>query len=190
MPRNRCPHCERMLPYAARRCVHCGWSVRAEMSSGGGVRWWRRRPLWGVIIVAALLLGLGMGYRNAPRLAGWYAVFAAENLPSAASSFAPAETEDGAYFYCVRQVARRMEGEFSVETFAGPQQSELATLGGGRYRIASFVDETREDGRRVRYEFVCHAAFQRGRWLLEQLDLSERFATPIGAGPALAVRES
>lgn len=189
MPRKRCPHCERTLPYAARRCVHCGWSMRAAMSPGGGARWWRRRSLWGTVIVAALLPGLGIGYRNAPRLADWYATFAAEPLPSAASSFAPAETEAGAYFYCVRQVARRMEGTFSVETFPGPEQSELITLADGRYRIASFVDETREDGRRVRYEFVCQVAFQRGRWLLERLDLSERFATPVGSGPALAVRE-
>ena len=28
MARNRCPHCARRLPYAGRRCIHCGWSVR------------------------------------------------------------------------------------------------------------------------------------------------------------------
>ena len=61
--------------------------------------------------------------------------------------------------------------------------------GEGRYRIESFVDETREDGRRIRYEILCRVAYERGRWVLEELDLSERFATGTGEGPALAARD-
>src|SRR5690606_23072524 len=114
--------------------------------------------------------------------------FAARNLPASASSFAPTETESGAYFYCARQVAKRMSGEFSVETFPSQQESDLVALGGGRYRVASFVDETREDGTRVRYGWVCSVAYQRGRWTLEDLDVTQRFATAPGEGPALAVR--
>lgn len=190
MPRNRCPHCERSLPYAGRRCLHCGWSVRkASLEPGEGVAWWRRRRLWTAIVAGTLLVGVGLAYRNAPELADWYASFAAENLPAGASSFAPVDTDSGAFFYCARQVARRMNGEFSVETFASPDDSELTQLGEGRYRIESFVDETREDGRRVRYSFVCRVAFERGRWILEDLDLSPRFATEEGVGPALAARD-
>ena len=55
--------------------------------------------------------------------------------------------------------------------------------------VESYVDETREDGRRVRYTFVCTVNYDGGRWVLEKLDLSERFATAPGTGPALAVRE-
>ena len=181
MPRNRsCPHCDRRLPYAGRRCVHCGWSVRtADLEPGQGIAWWRRRTLWAVVTTVLLLLGVGLGYRNAPRIADWYAGFAAENLPATASSFAPTETETGAFFYCARQVARKMNGQFSVETFPSEEESELVALGDGRYRVESFVDETREDGSRVRYAFVCNVAYQRGRWVLEQLDLTERFAVAV-----------
>lgn len=189
MARNRCPHCDRRLPYAGRRCVHCGWSVlEADFAPGEGVAWWRRRALWIAVTGTVLLAGVGIGYRNAPRLADWYASFAAQNLPESASSFAPAETAAGAFFYCARQVAKEMDGDFSVETFPSQEDSELVALGGGRYRIASFVDETRQDGTRVRYEFVCSVAYESGRWVLEDLDLAERFATAPGAGPALAVR--
>jgi hypothetical protein len=190
MARNRCPHCDRRLPYAGRRCVHCSWSVREEgLAPGEGIAWWRRRGLWAVIMGALLLTGAGLGYRNAPQLADWYANFAAENLPASASSFAPTESEAGAFFYCARQVARRMNGQFSVETFPSQQESELRSLGAGRYRVESFVDETREDGSRVRYVFVCSVTYDRGRWVLEQLDLNERFATTPGQGPALATRD-
>src|SRR5690606_2702585 len=151
MARNRCPHCDRNLPYAGRRCVHCGWSIREDdLEPGKGISWWRRRTLWIAATAGLIFVGVGLGYRNAPLIADWYAGFAAENLPASASSFAPTETEAGAFFYCARQVARRMNGEYSVETFAAPKESQLVSLGDGRYRIESYVDEAREDGQRVR----------------------------------------
>lgn len=189
MARTRCPHCARKMPYAGRRCVHCGWSVLQQqegLQEGRGVAWWRRRRLWSVVVGALLLVGVHYGYRNAPLLADWYANFAAENLPPGASSFAPTHTQDGAYFYCARQVSKRMRGDYSVETFPGQRESELTQLGGGKYQVVSFVDETRLDGRRVRYSFVCTVAFEGGRWTLEQLDIAERFATDAGQAPALA----
>ena len=187
MARNRCPHCARKMPYAGRRCVHCGWSVLQQgLDEGKGVAWWRRRGLWSVMVAGLLLVGIHYGYRNAPLLADWYASFAAENLPAGASSLAPTDTEDGAYFYCARQVSKRMRGDYSVETFPSQQESELTRLGDGKYQVESFVDETRLDGQRVRYSFVCTAAFDGGRWTLEKLDITERFATGAGQGPALA----
>jgi hypothetical protein len=154
------------------------------------VSWWRRRGLWTAAFAVLLVVGLQYAWRNAPLLADWYAGFAAQNLPETASSFAPTHTDDGAYFFCARQVAKRMPGEFSVETFAATNDTETTELGEGKYRISSFVDETREDGRRVRYTFVCTVSYERGRWTLDQLDLNERFATrATGEGPALAARE-
>jgi hypothetical protein len=82
-----------------------------------------------------------------------------------------------------------MNGQFSIETFPSQQESDLRSLGDGRYQIESFVDETREDGRRVRYAFLCRVAYDRGRWMLEELDLHERFATGTGDAPALAARD-
>ena len=125
---------------------------------------------------AVLLAATAAGVRNAPVLADWYAGFAAENLWAGASSLGPVETESGAYFFCARQVAKRMNSDFSVETFPSPSEGEMHSLGEGRYRVESFVDEAREDGTRVRYAFVCSVAFERGRWTLEQLDMAERFA--------------
>jgi hypothetical protein len=190
MAQRRCPHCDRRLPYAGRRCIHCGWSVGASaLAEGEGISWWRGRRFWSVVAAALLLLGIQFGYRNSTLLADWYANFAAQNLPVPASSFAPTDTEAGAFFFCARQVARRMDGKFSVETFPSQQESDLTALGGGRYQVHSFVDETREDGSRVRYEFVCSVTFARGRWALDQLDLTERFATTSTESPALARRD-
>ena len=114
--------------------------------------------------------------RNAPLLADWYTGYAVENLWAGASSLASADSEEEAYFFCARQVAKRMDRDYSVETFPGAADGELRALGGGRYRVESFVDEAREDGTRVRYSFVCSVTFQEGRWTLEELDLSERYA--------------
>ena len=173
MPRRRCPECERRLPYAGRRCIHCEWSVRAEGTYASP----RGRGSWRAVVVGAVLLAAtAAGVRNAPLLADWYAGFAAENLWAGASSFAPAETESGAYFFCARQVAKRLNSDYSVETFPSASEGELRSLGDGRYRVESFVDEAREDGTGVRYAFVCSVAFERGRWNLEELNLTERFA--------------
>jgi hypothetical protein len=159
-----------------------------ELGEGDGISWWRGRRLWSVVAAALLLLGIRYGYRNATLIADWYANFAAQNLPVPASSFAPRDTEAGAFFFCARQVARRMDGKFSVETFPSQQDSDLTVLGDGRYQVNSFVDETREDGSRVRYEFVCSVTFARGRWALDRLDLTERFATTSTEGSVLATR--
>ena len=174
MARNTCPDCERRLPYAGRRCVHCNW-VAGE--SGMGASGGRQRGRWKAVLAGVVLLVVvGLGARNAPLLADWYAGFAAENLWAGASSLAPADSESGAYFYCARQVAKSMNRDYSVETFPSPTDGELQSLGNGRYRVESFVDEAREDGTRVRYSFVCSVAFERGRWTLEELDVSERYA--------------
>ena len=159
------------------------------MEAGKGVSFWRRPALWTALVALMLATVVGYGYRNAPLLADWYAGFAADNLPEAASSFAPTETETGAYFYCARQVAKRMRGQFSVETFPSQDESQTRELGTGKYQVESYVDEARADGQRVRYTFVCTVNYDRGRWVLEKLDLSERFATAPGVGPALATRE-
>lgn len=173
MPNRTCPRCERRLPYAGRRCVHCEWKVGEPGREPVG----RRSVVVRALLVALLATGaVGLAYRHAPALADWYAGFAARYLPGAASSYAPASTEDGAFFYCARQVSRKMEGEFSVETFPARQNGETVELGEGRYRIASFVDEARIDGERVRYNFTCTVQFQRGRWVLQELEVTPRLA--------------
>jgi hypothetical protein len=176
-----CPNCARRLPYAGRRCVHCQWTVRWRDAAGDAVALWRRGWVWGVTLTAAVLLAVNFAYRNAAALADWYAAFAAQHLSESASSLAPTDSETGAFFYCARQVARRMQGDFSVETFS-QAEGEKERLGDGRYRIRSSVEEARLTGKSVRHQFTCTVRLHRGRWVLEDLKLKEY--TAIGSGLA------
>jgi hypothetical protein len=143
----------------------------------------RRRQLIVAAIFMIFLVGGGsVLVRNAPALADWYAGFAAERLAQPFTSIAPLKTESGAYFYCVRQVARQMEGDFSVETFPAPDESKTVVLGDQRYLIVSYVDQMRDDGDQVRHDFACTVRHVKGRWVLEKLEM-ERFAgTAVIAG--------
>lgn len=169
MPRTDCPQCRRRLPYAARRCALCGWSAGAEVDEGLARRHARRRT----VVVFAILLGLaaggGVASMRSAELADWYADFAAQHLPERLSSFALTDTELGAFFFCARQVVREMRGDFSVETFPSPEESEFAALGEGRYRVSSHVSEARVDGTRVEHDFECTVHHASGRWRLEDL---------------------
>jgi hypothetical protein len=114
----------------------------------------------------------GAAYQHAPAIADWYAGFAARHLPPGASSFAPTSTSTGAFFYCARQVARRM-GELSVETFPSEEESRTVELGADRYRIESSVEQSRADGASTRVPFTCTTHFDHGRWVLEDLTMPE-----------------
>ena len=185
MPNRSCPHCARRLPYAGRRCVHCGWTVRAaELGAGAGIAPWRRAWVWALAVVMVTAFAGNVAFRNATAIADWYATFAARYLPDMASSFGPAASGEGAFFYCARQVSKEMEGDYSVETFPSARDSRTVELGEGRYRVVAFVDQATERGEQLRHDFTCTVRYERGRWVLERLDL-ERYA---GAdGPAVRV---
>jgi hypothetical protein len=123
-----------------------------------------------VVLAALLLVAAGTAYQRAGAIADWYAAFAARHLPPAASSLAPASTPTGAFFYCARQVSRRM-GELSVETFPSQDQSRLVELGPDHYRIESSVRQSRADGGSTRVDFVCTTHFDGGRWVLDELSM-------------------
>lgn len=125
-----------------------------------------------MIVVAFIMVAAGTAYHRAGALADWYAGFAARHLPPPASSLAPASTSTGAFFYCARQVARRM-GALSVETFPSEEQSSTVELGDGRYRISSSVLRSEPDGGSARIAFVCTTHLDRGRWVLDDLDIPE-----------------
>jgi hypothetical protein len=184
MPNRTCPSCLNRLPYAGRRCTRCGWTHRQGLDPER-VRSGRRRRwiVWSTIILLFVAGGSSMLIRNAPALADWYAGFAAERLAQQFSSFAPAATDVGAYFFCARHVARQMDGDYSVETFPSPRESTIQTLGDQRFRIVSFVDQARESGDRVRHGFTCTVRRDQGRWVMEELEL-ERLA---GGSPAVEV---
>ena len=173
MPRRSCPQCERRLPYASRRCTGCGWS------HGGGIdptvrRSTERRRGWILALVMATLLGgSAVATWKADVVADWYAGFAARYLPTGLSSFAVTDTDRGAFFFCARQVAKRMEGEFSVETFPSLSESRSEELADGRYRIVSWVEESRQEGGSIRHGFECTVRHQSGRWTLETLRMEQ-----------------
>lgn len=173
MAMRSCPQCAKRLPYAGRRCIHCGWKLQDGTPEHAVAARRRRAAITSAVaLVVALLVG-SYAYQNAGRIADWYAAFAAQHLPAGASSLAPAATESGAFFFCVRQVVRRIPGELSVATFPTLQESQTASLGESRYRIESFVDEDRLDGEQVRHDFSCTARFDRSRWVLEELKLEQ-----------------
>lgn len=173
MPNRSCPHCARRLPYAGRRCRHCGWRVdSAEHRRGAGIRWWRRARVWGVALALAVAMVSRFAYLNSTALADWYANFAARYLPGDASSYGPSDSEAGAFFYCARQVARKIDERLSVETFDGTS-ARTERLGDRRYRVRSLVDVARRSGEQLRHDFVCTVRYERGRWVLEELTLEQ-----------------
>jgi len=171
MHKRSCPSCRKRLPYAARRCLHCGWTMAEGNRMPHATSGWRRRQLfWGGVFVLLMAGTASVALRNAEGIADWYAGFAAEHLAQPFSSWAPHETDRGAFFYCARMVARQMDGEFSVETFQASAATTQA-VGNRRYRVISFVEQARADGERVRHDFTCEVRFDRGRWVLENLAL-------------------
>jgi hypothetical protein len=188
MPNRSCPSCLRRLPYAGRRCIHCGWTHgEAADDPIASAKPRRRQLVWGAVLLLFLAGGGGLVARNAPTLADWYAGFAAERLAQPFSSFAPVATDASAFFYCARQVARQMKGDFSIETFPAPDQSTTHTLGEDRYRIVSFVDQALESGERVRHDFVCTVRHDRGRWVLEDLEMQRYAGAAATAAGSLGV---
>lgn len=171
MSKHSCPRCHQTLPFAARRCRKCRWIPAEGEPPIRGISPRSRRRFWAATLLATVLVGVGLGYLYVESLASRYAGFAARYLPSAASALAPTRTDEGAFYFCIRQVSKEMDGEFSVETFPSLQQSDTVALAGGYYRIRSFVDETRATGERVRHAFTCTVRFERGRWMLEELAL-------------------
>lgn len=185
-----CPHCARRLPYAGRRCVHCGWTAESkELPRGAGIEWWRRTWIW--LIAVGVLSGLSasIAMQNAPAVADWYAHFAAEHLWGGASSFAPTDTEAGAFLYCARQVSREIGSRNSVETYPSRTESTTEPLGEGRYRIEAFVEAADAAGASVRHGFVCTVRFDGGRWVLEDLEMKQYAGAPPSELRIAAERE-
>lgn len=181
MPKHSCPRCHRPLPFAARSCGHCDWiSAEGERATRGLAARSRRR-FWVATLLALLVTGTGIGYVYMDGIASRYAAFAARYLPAGASALAPTDTDEGAFYYCIRSVAKEMDEEASVQTFPARVESNAVTLDGGAYQIRSYVDEARESGERVRHNFTCTVRFAKGRWMLEDLAIERPIRAPLVA---------
>lgn len=176
-PKRICPHCGERVPYAASRCSHCRRECRTPERSRGVRRALLRSATLLVVLIA--LVGAGLFARNRSLVAAKYAAFAARYLPAGMSAVAPVDTGEGAFYYCLRCVARKIDSSGSVEFFPARDDGDIAELGEGRYEVQSFVDEAREDGATVRRGFSCIARYDSGRWMLEELALER--GRPAGA---------
>lgn len=167
MARRQCPGCGRPLPFAARRCAHCGW-LRHQSS---GARTARRRWLRAGAVVAMVVLVLGtVAYRiGATALGEWYAEFAMRHLPASFAALAPADTPSGAFYACVQRVARRVRDRDAVETFPGQSAENTVPVGESRYRVRSVLETVREDGERVQRSFECVVRYEGARWVVDEV---------------------
>jgi hypothetical protein len=169
MTRLRCTRCGNRLRIRSRQCRHCG--AREAPIPHERERSWLRRLGVGAGILAVLLVLALVGKRTVEPavVADWYAEMAIQHLPAQFSNFAPAETARGAFYYCIRRVVKNHMDPASVATFPSIDQSNTVALGEGRYRVGAYVVEETEAGEQLQRAFTCTAAYQQGRWVLEQI---------------------
>lgn len=171
MREQRCGRCGGRLRFRSNHCRHCG-HVEEGGGAGGG---WFRVLGYGFSIAFALtaLLFLGPRVIDSSAIADWYAEMAIQHLPRQFSSFAPAETADGAFYFCIRRVVKDAMEATSVATFPSASDESTTELGEGRYRVRSMVHEDRASGERVTRQFTCVTRYERALWVLEDLSIGE-----------------
>lgn len=106
-----------------------------------------------------------------PALADWYARTAISYLPQSSDRFLPDPADQEAVYACARSVAREIERETSVPTFAATSEGVAQPLGSGRYLVRSYVDEALEGGWIVRRQFSCTVRVANNAWTVESVDL-------------------
>jgi hypothetical protein len=124
----------------------------------------------GAIAFVVLLL-VGKLLVTSETVIEWYAEFAFHNLPAMFTSVGPGESERGAYFFCVKSVAREVRSAESVTTFSSITESELRFIPERTYQVHSSFDQSFEEGPTVVREFHCQARYDRGKWVLDTLDV-------------------
>jgi hypothetical protein len=169
MGRKQCPGCAQPLPFAARRCVRCGWIHTPGSEPRGVRRRWVRTTL--TVFTFLAVLGAAAYRLGGNALAEWYAEFALRHLPASFSTFAPSETPTGAFYACVQRVARQVRNRSAVETFPGLSEENTVSLGDGRYRVRSELEAVRDTGERMRRSFSCVVRYERGRWRVEEVEV-------------------
>lgn len=140
----------------------------------------RRSRVRTFLMVATVALVAQYAVRNADRLAAWYEGYASGIGSTSTSYFTEDEVGSDLFFFCARQVTRKMDGKFSVETYDA-SQSKLVDLGEGRLRVESAVEEARQGGDSVRHDFSCTVRRDEGRWVLEELKIEAVWSGPAGA---------
>jgi hypothetical protein len=169
--RERCHRCHKRLTPGPVRCVGCGTEAGAVEAATGGRTKRRWAGLVAVVLTVAALLAVGLSDRYMSAVSDWYTDMVIRFLPGAELSFLPVPDDQQAFRVCARSVVKRMEAESSVATFPGVVGGVVDSLGDGRFRIDSFVDEASEGGAVHRRTFSCLARFDGHRWRVEDLVL-------------------
>lgn len=92
--------------------------------------------------------------------------------PSPLPAHSPAEAWD----YCSRAVKKSLRAPASAEFpswIAGGASESTYHLGGGTYRVSSYVDAQNAFGAKVRTAFNCTVEYRDGDWSLVDLALEE-----------------
>lgn len=176
MRRQKCPDCSKRLPYAAHWCRACGWSRAVRTGAVPGTRDAAGRAFRLMLTVFATLVTLVVGRMvlTSQTVVDWYADFAFQNLPSMFISVAPGASAPGAYYYCVKATAREIRGSNAVETFPSVAESETTHVEDTRFTVRSHFDQRFDSGEVLRRGFTCEVRYERGRWVLESLDVQDR----------------
>lgn len=162
------------LPYAAQRCVRCGWCTEVAHGTDRGPSAFARirsgrRPR--IIAAALLLLAVGLAWFSRVGMTERYGEFAARNLPTPFSAFAPVETATGAFYFCARLVVKQEIPSNSVEIFPSITPENTRSLGDARYNVNAVLIENSDTGEVIEHAFSCTVQYETGRWELEELTL-------------------
>jgi len=169
--RNRCHRCHKRLTPGPVRCVGCGTEAVSVEAAKAGRRTHRWVGLFAVVLTVAALIAVGMSDRYMSAVSDWYTDMVVRFLPGQELSFLGVPDDQQAFRACARSVVKLIEAESSVATFPGPVEGVVDSLGDGRFRIDSFVDEASKGGAVHRRTFSCLARFDGRLWRIEDLNL-------------------
>jgi len=107
-----------------------------------------------------------------------FAVFATGTSDSGSRSqsspSAPTDKKAEAVVYCEDAVKQRLKAPSSAE-FAGSWMTKteyVTDLGGGLYRMRSYVDAQNSFGAKIRSNFICEIEFDtQGGWKINRLEI-------------------
>ncbi|MQA89607.1 MAG: hypothetical protein GEU90_05165 [Gemmatimonas sp.] len=125
-------------------------------------------------LIAAIIALIAFGFSDVygPAVADWYAQTVIEYAPEPTLRFRPGD-DPQVFYVCAKSVIEQIEDNSSVVTFAATTEDQTVALGGGRYRVDSYVEEARVDGSTLLRSFSCIVRLDDGKWRLEELELNE-----------------